>query len=293
MEASVQPAAGSENGATGEESEGYAGTFAGQGDDSQGAGLYDLASAPPEVRPFLESELKKIEGNVTRKFQEHAEFREKYGPLAEVEGLADLDPETLSSLVAFHQVTQDPELFQQWLSEVGGDAGAGGELDEDGWLEMGIEKGWFDGADVPDGDEGGDGLDADAIRQQVLEEISPQLQAFQEWQAKQEEEEQVNEQQKALTERLEELTEQHGDALDVAEVLHLSHGYVAQGHEDPLGAAAEHYLRITGAAQGELVDEKLGVTDRVVSGGRDDTSPEGYGHDSPGLKKAALERLRA
>jgi hypothetical protein len=36
----------------------------------RGTGLYDLESAPEEYRPFLEAELKKIEGNATKKFQE-------------------------------------------------------------------------------------------------------------------------------------------------------------------------------------------------------------------------------
>lgn len=280
----------SENGGApegGGEELGYTGQYADQDSDAQGAGLYDLASAPEEVRPFLEGELKKIEGNVTRKFQEAAEFREKVGHLAEVEGLADLDAEELQGLMAFYKVSRDPDLFGQWLEQVGGSSG---ELDEDSWLEVGIENGWFDGDDADEeGDEGG--LDVDELREQILGEVMPDIEAFREFQASQQEEGAVGEIQTEFSERLKSLVDEHGDALDVEEVLHMAHGYVAQGSEDPLGEAAERYLRIRGSAESGVVDDKLEQREKVLAGGVDDTRPEGYGHNSPELKKAALSRF--
>src|SRR5690349_17553500 len=56
----------------------------GQGDEVNGGGLYDLASAPDDLRPFLEAELKKIEGNVSKRFQDHSQYRDQWSPYEEL-----------------------------------------------------------------------------------------------------------------------------------------------------------------------------------------------------------------
>jgi len=293
MEASVQPAGAAEGAAEGGEDQGYSGQFAGQGEGDQGSGLYDLDSAPPEVRPFLEQELKKIEANVTRKFTEHAQFREQLGPLAEMDGLGEVSPEEMQGLLAFRQLAQDPEQFTEWLQEMsqqlGLDGEEAGEVDEDSWLEMGIENGWFDG----DEEGGNEQPDADQLRSSVLEEIAPQLEQFQEYLSQQQQTQAVQEAQQELDQRLKGLAEEHGETLDLDAVLELAHGFVAQGSEDPLGDAAERYLSIRGSIEGGVVDTKLDQSGSSTSGGRADTSPEGYGFDSPDLKNAALQRMKS
>src|SRR5215216_3395957 len=80
-----------------------------------GLGLYDLSGAPEELRPFLEQELKKYDGNVTKKFQEHADFRKRFEPYQDLD-FGDVPADELGELLQLRQVFQDPQQTQEWLS---------------------------------------------------------------------------------------------------------------------------------------------------------------------------------
>jgi hypothetical protein len=47
-----------------------------------GLGLYDLTTVPEHLRPVVEPLLKKVEANVTQRFQEHADFRKQWEPFS-------------------------------------------------------------------------------------------------------------------------------------------------------------------------------------------------------------------
>jgi hypothetical protein len=108
MEVATEPAAG--GGEAG--GEGAAGND--QADSSLG-GLYDLGSVPEELRGYVEDVAKQIQGNVTRRFQEHADFRKTWEPFSQVEGLTDLPPDELQELVQFRDIASDPAQFDDWL----------------------------------------------------------------------------------------------------------------------------------------------------------------------------------
>ena len=85
----------------------------GAAEGASDSGLYDLDSVDPEIREQLTPHLKAIEGNVTKKLQEAAEFRKCWEPYAEL-GLQDVDPAHLQQLLEFAQMAQDPEQFGSW-----------------------------------------------------------------------------------------------------------------------------------------------------------------------------------
>jgi hypothetical protein len=118
----------------------------GQGDQEiTGSGLYDLDSAPEQYRPFIEAELKKIEGNVTKRFQDAKEFREQWEPYSAIEGLTDVPPEDLQELLQLREIAQDPEAFDHWIKQM---AEHRGLLNSD-------EPEGGDDEDYEDDDEGG------------------------------------------------------------------------------------------------------------------------------------------
>src|SRR3954447_21953900 len=85
-------------------------------------GLYSeaLANVPEELHPYVTEQFKKWDLTVTPKLQEAAKLRDQYGPLSEIEGLSDVPPEELSSLLEFHRmvagVDEDPTAFVEWLN---------------------------------------------------------------------------------------------------------------------------------------------------------------------------------
>jgi hypothetical protein len=129
------------------------------GEEANGTGLYDLASAPEEYRPFLEAELKKMEGNATRKFQEAAEFRKQWEPYAEM-NLQDVPPEELQGLLQLRELANDEQAFDAWLTDV---AKARGILDGEPAEE--------------EDDDDDDDLDlAELVSKQVQEALAPVMQ---------------------------------------------------------------------------------------------------------------------
>ena len=120
-------------------------------EEATGTGLYDLASAPEEYRPFIEAELKKIEKNVTGKFTEAADHRKKWEPY-EALGVADVAPEDLQGLLRLYELAQDETKFDEWLKST---AEQRGLLGDDAGLDDDEDDEDGDGDDRDDGHDGG------------------------------------------------------------------------------------------------------------------------------------------
>lgn len=243
--------------------------------EGQGAegiqGLYDLSAAPEHLRPLLEQELKKVDANVTRRFQEHADFRSKYEPLEALEGLTDVPAEELGQLLEFREIASNPEHFESWWYQVGKDLGF---FEDDG---SGPEAGG------PEEPEAGTSPEISQLVETV-QQLSQRLEQF----------EQQGEQEKATAEiraeqerQLAALREQHGE-FDEDLVLRLARDYISE--PDYVSRGFEDYLRMTGQAQSTLVEDKLEQPGPSTSGGRPDT-----GASTPQTFKeaqaAALQRL--
>ena len=263
MDPTAAPAAPTE----GVQPGGAPGADAGQG----ASGLYDLDSAPEHLRPYIEAELKKIEGNVTPKFQEHAEFRKQWEPYQEL-GLHDVPPEELQQLLRLREISNDDEAFRRWWDAIGKEMGYvdGDGLDE----ELGIE----------DEDEGPD-LE-EVIGRLLDERLGPIQERF----SAQDEESAVAGELESIESELAALKEQHGE-FDEDKVCQLALAYA----DDPDGIqkAFADYQQLVGGAQRNLVEDKLTNQPGVPVGGGSSPSPERPVDGFSGAKSAALERLRA
>jgi hypothetical protein len=245
----------------------------GQGGDPEatGTGLYDLASAPEEYRPFIEAELKKIEGNVTRKFQEHAAERKQWESLADL-NLHDVPREDLEGLLQLNELAKDEEAFDNWLREVA------------------QARGILDGEPVDDDDEDDDDLDIGSIIEQRLQEA---LAPLHEQLAGQQREQAVSQESQAI--------EQELDGLLTAQQLELGeedrqtvYALAAPfADDDPDGAiqkGLEAFLRIRGGAQRELVQSKAQQPSGAMEGGTPASKPEEI-RSFDAAKKAARQRF--
>lgn len=241
----------------------------GQGADVNGGGLYDLASAPDELRPYLEAELKKIEGNTTRKFQEHAQAREKWAPLEEL-GVHDVPADELQELLNFRSIAQDPEQFRGW------------------WEQMGEQLGYFE----PDGESDAPGEQQpqqDDLMEQFRAMLDERLSPFEQKFHSEEQERAVNTEREAISAELAGLREQHGE-FDEQLVCQLALAYADD--DDAIAKGFADYQRVTSGAQRELVADKSGQPDAVLSGGQPPSQAETI--DSfDAASRAARERFRA
>lgn len=247
-----------------------------QGPDDHLAGLYDLSTAPEELRPHLAAELKKINDGVSQRFREHADYRKQWEPLENIDGLRDVPQEELSELLQFREIASDPTKLEDW------------------WSRLGEEMGWFDG-DGPDGGEGGEGGDerVPAWAQQLTERLDgleQTVKPLHEHVSTQEQQRRTDEHKQKIDAQLDAFEEQHGE-YDRDAVLELAAHYLQQDDPNAVQRGFERYMQITGKAQGDLVDRKVnGQPAPTLTGGRPDTTPQKI-TSFKDAKEAALARL--
>lgn len=252
------------------------------GEENVASGLYDLEAAPPEHRPFLESELKKIEGNVTKRFQEAKEFRDQWSPYAEL-GINDIPVERMQELVQFNELTADPEAFDNWLRYMAGERGilngegAGAETDED-----------------PDDDDE-EGFDLEGLLEERLGALlDERLGPLQQGLHQQQQEQAVAQAGEQVEQELNGLAEKHSVQLDDEArqaVFALALPFAEDQPDDAMRLGFERYLQLTGNAQRALVESKVTQPQAAVEGGRPNSAPDEI-HGFKDAKAAALERMR-
>lgn len=131
---------------------------AAEGGEGQGAegngGLYDLSAVPEDMRSQVEPLFKQFDANVTKKFQEHADYRKGWEPYENL-GLNEYDPEGLQQLLQFAEqnLTSEDALREFVMSTA-------------------QENGWSLDGEEPEGDpeEGEDDpvrSELDALKQQL------------------------------------------------------------------------------------------------------------------------------
>jgi len=94
-----------------------------------------LDSVAPEIRDQVEPIIKEFDGNVTKKFQEHADYRKGWAPYEEL-GLKDIPPENLQELLAFAQMANNPQQFDEWLKSTATERGLLNQPDD---LDLDLE----------------------------------------------------------------------------------------------------------------------------------------------------------
>jgi hypothetical protein len=263
--------------------------------DNPNAKYLQAANVPAELAPLVMEALKHKDADVTRGFQEHKQFRETWEPYSKVEGLNEMDPEDLSALVEWSRTMENPEAFQAWYQGVGEQLGLNSELDEDSWVRMGEEKGWFEGGEGEPQENGQ--FDPAQLQGMIEQALEQKMQPVQQWLGSQEQNQQAEQIKTQWEQQMGSLAEQHGVKLDEArdDILHLMAGYLDDGVDDPVSRAFEHYMRISGKAQGDLVESKLNQPGGALNGGNADTRPEQAswnGGGGPSPRDLALARFK-
>ena len=247
----------------------------GQGAGGTDSGLYDLDSVSPEVRELLEPHLKAVEGNVTKKFQDAAEYRKSWEPYEQM-GLNQMDPETVGELLGFYQLAQDPQQFDQWLQATAQERGLFGE-----------GQGDLQGLDVDD-------MSTDSIQELVAKEIAAKVDPIQEQLQAQQQERQVQEANESISQQLEQIKAENPDLPDDAQdaIVRLAYSY-SDEDQDPIQKGFEVYKSLIGQGEKSLFEQKSGQPQTPEGPGAPDSSAEKIvSFSDPRLKAAALEKMR-
>jgi hypothetical protein len=264
------------------------------------------ANVPAELAPLVMEALKHKDADVTRGFQEHKQFREQWEPFSKIQGLGDMSPEDVGQLVEWSQAMNDPQAFQAWYEGVGQQLGLSSDLDEDGWVRMGEERGWFEGGQ--EGEQGQNGNGLGQLPPEVVQELEQSRQfreQMNQWMGKQEHERNSSAHMQQLEGRFSELVEKHGvDPKDQEfreDVVDLAYAMVTnaieneqQPPEDPIGMAFDRVMRRAGKAQGDLIENKLNQPAGALNGGAADTRPvaASWHGNGPAPADIARERFR-
>jgi len=215
-----------------------------QPDPGQGAGgdapyAEYLNRIPEELRPQVEPIFRDWDGQTTRKFQEHSQFRQQWDPYQQV-GLDQYDPQDLAGLIEFAKMANDPARqtdYLQWLQAEAAKHGLGQPSEEED-----------DFGDLLDPSVAGFVERATSPLAQKLQAMEQSLTQFQEQQAKQAQEAMWNQQ-------FERLIGEHGE-LD----RDLMQTFAAKYANDPQNAihrGFEDFQRARAAIEQQVLRGKL------------------------------------
>jgi hypothetical protein len=228
-------------------------------------GLYpDLSAVSPDVREIVDPLLKQFEGNVTRKFQEAADFRKQWEPFQEL-GIQDVDPDELRELLAFRELASDPDQFKSWYEAVG--------------KEMGLTPEAMQPA-APAADPAG-------LEQTLAKLLDERLGPIENAYKAQEEQARLAQAESFVQSKLDELSAEHGE-FDSDAVCQLALAYEGA---DAIERGFADYQRLVGQVEKTVFEQKLNQPDAPAQGGRPATQVAPI-TDFGEAKKAALAMVQ-
>lgn len=259
-----------------------------QGAETTDSGLYDLDSVAPELRDQFVPHLKAIEGNVTKKFQEAAEYKKQWQPYEEL-GLSDIKPEELQGLLEFAKNANDPEWFANW------------------WKTAGTEQGLFEQA-APETDDLGleDDLSPEKVQELIEKGVAERLSPIEKTLQEQEQARRVEQANEEITAAFSKIEADNASLFEgksaeekeqVQEAINrLAYSYSDDSSlsvEEMLTKGLEDYKSFIGQGEKGLFEKKAEQPQAPEGPGAASTSPDKIASfDDPRLKAAGLERLK-
>lgn len=212
---------------------------AGEG-EGQGNEFYQslLSDIPEEHRPYVEEAVKKFDGEVTRKFQDAADYRKQWEPYEEL-GINNLDPEAVQGLMAFAEIANDPDTFRQW------------------WESVGDEYGFMDDDDDDDLDDDDDTLTQEKVDQLVESRLQEMLSPLLQREQSREEEERMQAAEEAIDDQFAQLEQQYGELSDDQKrnVIQLALAYQDDA-ENAILRGFQDYQGLISSTEREALSEK-------------------------------------
>lgn len=239
------------------------------------SGLYDLDSVAPEIREALEPHLKAIEGNVTKRFQDAAEYRKGWAPYEEL-GIRDIQPDELGQLLEFAKLANNPQQFDEWLKAAATERGILQQETDDLELE-----------EIED-------LSPEKIQSLIAEQVAERVNPIQEKLQAQEQERLEQQASQEISSKLEEIRNENPNLPEGAEdvIVRLAYSY-ADEEGDPITKGFDEYKSLIGQGEKGLFEQKSQQPQTPEGAGAASTAPDAItSFGDPRLKAQALERMK-
>lgn len=237
-----------------------------QGADG-GSGLYDLSNVPDDVRSQVEPLLKDFEGNVTRKFQEHADYRKGWEPYEQL-GVNQIPQDHMADLVELYNGIGQAGSYEDWLRAEAETRGLFGQQEGGGSDELDLNSILNEGQQQ--------GLSQEQIQEQITKAVTEAVTPLQEKLGEQEMQAAVAREYEVAGQRLDELQREAGLELDEKgqdRVFKLALAFSQE--DDPIGAAFKEFQDMTGEVESGLLKQKRTQPSPAQGpGGRPDTAPK-------------------
>ena len=224
--------------------------------EGQGNAPYSeyLEKLPEDIRGDVEPIFKEWDSNVTKKFQEAADYKNQWEPYSDL-GLNDVPREEVENLLALRNLAEsDPEGFDTWLRETASERGILGDSLEDQLAPF---------------DEDGE---TDPFEEK-LNPIMSELEQLREWRESQDQESRVAEAMSVVESQVEEMKVKHPDVpQELAEQFLASYAESDPHNAVPLAfEAAEKWIA---QIQQGMMKDKLDQPEAAENGSVADVNPE-------------------
>jgi hypothetical protein len=237
--------------------------------EGQGQAPYSeyLDRLPEDIRGDVEPIFKDWDSNVTKKFQEAAEFRKQWEPFSDL-GLNDVPREEVENLLALRELAaNDPEQFDAWLAET---------ARERGLIEAIEDESLYEDESEPMDDR--------------LSPLQSKLEQLEAWKEEQEYEARVAEATKLVEQQVVEASQKHPDVpQELAEQFLAS--FAESDPENAVSLAFEAAEKWMAQIQQGMVQDKLAQPEAAEQGQKVDGSAERITSFAE-ASQAALARLK-
>lgn len=264
------------------------------GQDDTGASSSPYAAylnrLPEEVRGDVEPIFKDWDANVTKRFQEAAEFRKTWEPFADT-GIGQLSREQAAWAAQFVGALEDPQVMSQWWEAYA--------------RENGLTPATAAPAPAADPAAGLQALDefgyqdpAQQIEKLLEDKLGPLAQRIEQYGQRFEQQDQAQREAEAgrfIEGQIAELKAKHGDFDSQTEELvnTLAGRYIESDPMNAIPRAFEDLQRWRNDVEKSALQAKVDAPRPAETGGIPDVAPERHTRfDSDGVKNAAIEFLR-
>lgn len=250
-----------------------------QPEDGQGGGGTDspyadyLNRIPEDVRGQVEPIFKDWDANVTRRFQEHADFRRGWEPLQDT-GINQFSPEQVQWATQFLGALDSPQTIQQWYEQY---------AEQNGLTPAQAERQIAQETTL---DEFGGLYDQRALEQLLDSRLGPvtqRLEALYEHQSQQEQQVRLHEAQQFVQGQIDEIKSKHPDEWNDEAVEGLISRYIETDPQHAVERAFADWQGILGKLERDFLKQKAGQPNAPEGGG----SPVGGAEPIKTLEQAS------
>jgi hypothetical protein len=257
-----------------------------QPDEGQGTPATDAPYAeylnriPEQVRGDVEPVFKDWDANVTRKFQEHSEYRKGWEPYEQI-GVNQFSPDEVSWALQFRQALENPQAIQQWYEAYAQQNG------------LTVEQAQAETAQFLDGSYQ-DPDTANLIQKQLEQALGPiqqQLEQITGWREQQELAAREQQAMRMIEGQINELKARHGDEFNEKAVEQLVAQYIDTDPQNAVSRAWADYQALVNQISAGVLKSKAQAPSTPETGGAADGAPEPI-RSLADANRIALEQIR-